>query len=123
MNLSMSASSAGEQTVLELGGEVDLHTAGRLADRLTALLDSGPRTLVVDLNRLSFLDSTGLGALVTARNHAARTGADLRLVCVSERLLKLFRITGLHTAFEIYPTLSQALATGGNAPNVSVGQG
>ncbi|MBV9822220.1 MAG: STAS domain-containing protein [Actinobacteria bacterium] len=123
MNLSMTASSTGSQTVVEIAGEVDLHTAGRLADRLTALLESGPRTLVVDLSSLSFLDSTGLGALVTVRNHARRSGADLRLVCVPERLLKLFRITGLHTAFEIYPTLTQALAGGGSAANVPIGQG
>lgn len=123
MNLSMTASSTGSETVLEVGGEVDLHTAGRLADRLIAMLDAGARTLVVDLSPLAFLDSTGLGALVTARNHARRNGAALRLVCVPERLLKIFRITGLHTAFEIYPTLAQALAAGENAPNVPIEQG
>ncbi|HST49035.1 STAS domain-containing protein [Jatrophihabitans sp.] len=108
----MTASRTGGQTVLEVGGEVDLHSASRLTDRLTAILDAGERSVVVDLSPLSFLDSTGLGALVAARNRAQQTGATLRLVCTSERLLKLFRITGLDAVFEIHPTLAQALAAG-----------
>jgi len=112
MNLSMTASRAGNQTVLAVHGEVDLHSASRLTDRLTAILDAGERSVVVDLSPLSFLDSTGLGALVAARNRAEQTGAALRLVCASDRLLKLFRITGLDAAFEIHPTLAAALSAG-----------
>jgi len=110
MNLHMTASSAGGQTVLEVQGEVDLHSAAQLADRLTEILGSGQQSVVVDLSPVSFLDSTGLGALVTARNQAQQTGATLRLVCTSERLLKLFRITGLDAVFEIHPTVAQALS-------------
>jgi len=123
MNLSMTASCTGGRTVLAVQGEVDLHSADRLADRLTAILDSGERSVVVDLSPLSFLDSTGLGALVTARNRAQQTGAALRLVCTSDRLLKLFRITGLDAVFEIHPTLAQALAAGESSPDAPVGQG
>lgn len=112
MNLSMTASHTGGQTVLAVQGEVDLHSASRLTDRLTAILDAGERSVVVDLSPLAFLDSTGLGALVAARNLAQQTGATLRLVCTSEWLLKLFRITGLDAVFEIFPTVSQALAAG-----------
>jgi anti-sigma B factor antagonist len=112
MNLSMTASCAGGQAVLQVQGEVDLHSASRLTDRLTAILDAHEHSVVVDLSPLSFLDSTGLGALVAARNRAEQTGATLRLVCTSERLLKLFRITGLDAAFEIYPTVPAALSAG-----------
>ncbi len=112
MNLSMTASRTGDQAVLAVQGEVDLHSASRLTDRLSALLDAGERSVVVDLSPLAFLDSTGLGALVAARNRAQQTGATLRLVCTSDWLLKLFRITGLDAVFEIFPTVSQALAAG-----------
>jgi anti-sigma B factor antagonist len=68
--------------------------------------------VVVDLSWLSFIDSTGLGALVAGRNEAQQGGATLRLVCKSERMLKLFRITGLDAVFDIYATVPQAIAAG-----------
>jgi anti-sigma B factor antagonist len=112
MDLSLSASSTGTQTILLVRGEVDVHSAPVLQSRLAEILDSGQQSVVVDLSGLSFIDSTGLGALVQTRNHAQQAGAVLRLVCNSERMLKLFRITGLDTVFEIYATVPEALAAG-----------
>jgi anti-sigma B factor antagonist len=112
MNLGLIASSTGAQTVLEVRGEVDVHSATQLQNRLFEIIGSGQRSVVVDLSWLSFLDSTGLGALAAARNQAQQTGAELRLVCRSERMLKLFRITGLDAVFDIYPTVPQAIAGG-----------
>jgi anti-sigma B factor antagonist len=112
MNLSMTVSSTGAQSVLDVRGEVDLHSASQLQDRLLQLIATGRRSVVVDLTGLSFLDSTGLGVLVAARNEAERAGAALRLVCTSERMLKLFRITGLDAVFEIYATVAEAIAPG-----------
>ena len=79
-------------------------------DTETAAGDGGTSSVVVDLSWLTFIDSTGLGALVAARNEAKTTGAALRLVCKSDRVLKVFRITGLHSVFDIYPTLAVATA-------------
>jgi anti-sigma B factor antagonist len=112
MNLSLNASSTGTQTVLEVRGEVDVHSAGLLKDRLVQIISSGQHSVVVDLSWLAFIDSTGLGALVSARNHAQQADAVLRLVCTSERMLKLFRITGLDAVFDIYATVPQAIAAG-----------
>jgi anti-sigma B factor antagonist len=97
-----------QHIIIEVRGEVDVHSASELRDRLIDVLDAGHPSVVVDLSWLSFIDSTGLGALVAARNHAQSTGASLRLVCKTERLLKVFRITGLHEVFEIHPTLATA---------------
>lgn len=112
MNLSLTASSTGAQTVLEVRGEVDLHSAAQMRDRLLQIIGSGQRVVVVDLSWLSFIDSTGLGALVAGHNEALRASVALRIVCKSERMLKLFRITGLDAVFEIYATLGQATAAG-----------
>lgn len=112
MNLSLTETSTGGHTVLRVEGEVDLQSAARLDARLARILDSGRRSVVIDLSPVSFLDSTGLGALVAGRNRAQQAGAALTLVCSSERTLKLFRITGLDAVFEIYATVSQATAAG-----------
>ncbi len=112
VDLSVKANTVESHTVIEVGGEVDVHSAAHLRDRLTATVDAGARSVIVDLTGLGFIDSTGLGALVAARNHAVEQGASLRLVCPSERLLKLFRITGLTEVFQIYPGMAEALAAG-----------
>lgn len=109
MDLSLTEHAVENHLVLEVRGEVDVHTASQLRDRLIQVLDAGHSSVVVDLSWLSFIDSTGLGALVAARNHALAATASLRLVCKTERLLKVFRITGLHEVFDIQPTV--ALAT------------
>ena len=111
MNLSMTASSTGGQTVLEVQGEVDLHSADRLADRLTAdprlgraLGGGGPEPAVVPgLDRPRPRWSPPATA-------PSRPGPRCWLVCTSDVLLKLFRITGLDAVFEIHPTLAQALS-------------
>jgi anti-sigma B factor antagonist len=112
MNLSLTVSSTGARNVLEVRGEVDLHSAPQLQDRLLQLIGPGQPSVVVDLTGLSFLDSTGLGVLVAARNEAERAGTALKLVCSSDRMLKLFRITGLDAAFEIYATVAGAIGSG-----------
>ncbi|MDQ2836292.1 MAG: STAS domain-containing protein [Actinomycetota bacterium] len=109
MDLSLSEHAIDQHVILEVRGEVDVHSAPQLRDRLIEVFDAGKSSVVVDLSWLSFIDSTGLGALVAARNHANNLQASLRLVCKTERLLKVFRITGLHEVFQIYPTV--ALAT------------
>lgn len=108
MDLSLTEHAIDEHIVVEVRGEVDIHSASTLHDRLIDVLGSGCKSLIVDLTWLSFIDSTGLGALVASRNYANSEGASLRLVCKTERLLKVFRITGLHEVFKIYPTVALA---------------
>jgi len=105
MDLSVNERTVDAHEVVEVRGEVDVHSAGKLRDQLIAVIDSGKPSVVVDLNQLQFIDSTGLGALVAALNHARSAGVSFRLVCGADRMLKLFRITGLHEVFEIHPTV------------------
>lgn len=117
MELSVSQQSVGGYPVLAVKGEVDVYSASALQDGLTGLLDSDTHAVVVDLSEIGFLDSTGLGALVAARSTAAEGGGRLPVVCDRERILKLFRITGLDGVFEIYSTVDDAVrALGAEAP-------
>jgi anti-sigma B factor antagonist len=112
VDFSLTETTVDAQVVVAVLGEVDVHSAPELRDRLTEVSDAGAPTLVVDLTRLAFIDSTGLGALVAARNHATERGTVLKVVCSSERLLKLFRITGLDGVFAIYPSVALAVSAG-----------
>jgi anti-sigma B factor antagonist len=108
MELSMSTRTLGDHTVLEVGGEVDVYTAPRLRERLVELVEQGARHVVVDLSRVEFLDSTGLGVLVGALKRLRAAGGTLGLVCAHERLLKIFRITALDRVFALYDTVEAA---------------
>jgi anti-sigma B factor antagonist len=72
------------------------------------LVEQGARHVVVDLSRVEFLDSTGLGVLVGALKRLRAAGGTLGLVCAHERLLKIFRITALDRVFALYDTVEAA---------------
>ena len=91
------------------------YTAPQLREHLIALVEGGDRQVVVDLGRVEFLDSTGLGVLVGALKRLRGVDGELSLVCAQERLLKIFRITGLDRVFTLYGTVEAATAGGEGA--------
>lgn len=108
MDLSLDNSAAGERMVVAVGGEIDVYTAPKLRDRLIELINAGHYDLIVNLEGVDFLDSTGLGVLVGALKRVRSHQGSLRLVCTQERLLKIFRITGLAKVFPIYGSVEEA---------------
>ncbi|HEY3505010.1 MAG TPA: anti-sigma factor antagonist [Actinocatenispora sp.] len=120
MELSLQTGTVAGRTVLRVAGEIDVYTAPKLRQRLVELVEDtgGPderptppvRHLVVDLSKVEFLDSTGLGVLVGGLKRLRAVGGTFVLVCAQERILKIFRITGLDRIFTIVPTEEAALA-------------
>ncbi len=111
MDVQVASEDVGARTVLHVAGEIDVASAGRLRERLVLLLSQGRADLVVDLTGVTFMDSTGLGVLVGGLKRVRIAGGRLVLVVDSERLLKVFRITGLTQVFTIHDTLDAALAS------------
>ncbi|CAN5221893.1 anti-sigma factor antagonist BldG [soil metagenome] len=97
-------------TIIEVGGEIDVYTAPKLRDKITELVGNGEYNLVVDMERVDFLDSTGLGVLVGGLKKVRAHDGSMRLICTQERLLKIFRITGLAKVFMIHGSQADALA-------------
>lgn len=118
MDLSITRADHGDHTVVHLGGEIDVYTAPFVREKLDEQIHAGRADLIVDLSEVTFLDSTGLGVLVGRLKFARTRGGSLRLVGTSERVLRVFAITGLDKVFDIHPDLESALATpdGGEAP-------
>jgi anti-anti-sigma factor len=94
--------------MVAVAGDVDIATVTRLRERLFELAPSG-RTLVVDLDQVSFIDSAGLAALVGAARRAGAYGASLQVVCARARTRQLFRLTGLDGRVPLARTLDGAL--------------
>jgi len=108
VDLSLSTRTEGDRTIVEVGGEIDVYTAPRLREQLVDLVADGQYHLVVDMERVDFLDSTGLGVLVGGLKRVRAHDGSLRLVCTQERILKIFRITGLTKVFGIYASVDEA---------------
>jgi anti-sigma B factor antagonist len=94
--------------IVTVAGEIDIATAGRLRERLTALA-AGGLPLIADLDRVSFIDATGLGALVGAARRAAEQGVSLHVVCDQPQTRRLFRVTALDRQIPLARNLAEAL--------------
>jgi anti-sigma B factor antagonist len=94
--------------VVTVAGEVDIATVAELRERLSALA-AGGLPLVADLDQVSFIDATGLGALAAAARLAAARGVSLYVVCAQPQTRRLFRITGLDRQITLARDLAEAL--------------
>ena len=94
--------------VVTVAGEVDIATVAALRERLSALA-AGGLPLVADLDQVSFIDATGLGALAAAARLAAARGVSLYVVCAQPQTRRLFRITGLDRQIPLVRDLAEAL--------------
>ncbi|MDP9443819.1 MAG: anti-sigma factor antagonist [Actinomycetota bacterium] len=110
MDLSLDTREQGDRTIVEVGGEIDVYTAPKLRERLVDLVNAGNYHLIVDMEQVEFLDSTGLGVLVGGLKRVRTHDGSLQLVCTQERLLKIFRITGLTKVFTIHDSVDAALS-------------
>ena len=99
-------------TVVHVFGELDVATSPTLREQLIRLVGEGRSRLVLDLEGVDFLDSTGLGTIVSALKRVRTHDGDLRLVCTQTRISRLFEITGLDKAVPLAPTLDVAVAGG-----------
>jgi len=89
----------GDLPVLQVAGEVDVATAPALAEHLDALLAGGDARVVVETGGMTFIDSSGLGALVTALRRARASGQEIEIRGLQPSPRRVFEITGLHEVF------------------------
>ena len=87
-----------------------MYTAPGLRELLIDLVSKGSYQLVVNLDEVGFLDSTGLGVLVGGLRRVRAHDGSLDLVCTQQRILKILKITGLTEVFGIYQTVDRAIA-------------
>jgi anti-sigma B factor antagonist len=110
MDLGFTTTEHGRWVVLSVSGEVDVATAPQLRERLVDLVGEGHAHLILDLNEVGFLDSTGLGVIVGCLKRARGNDGDLVIVCDQRSILKVLEITGLTAVFQLHPTVEGALA-------------
>ncbi len=94
--------------IAEVAGYIDMSTAASLRERLFGLVDGG-QPLIVELNRVTFIDSAGLGALVAVARRAGAHGGSLHAVCSRQQTRKLLWLTGVDRRIPLTATVDGAL--------------
>ncbi len=110
MDLTLSEREVPPFHVVEVAGEIDVYTAPRLREVVVGAIEAGHTRLVIDIESVAFLDSTGLGVLVGALKRVRADNGSLDIVCTSERLLRIFGITGLDKIFGLHASVDEIVS-------------
>ena len=97
----------GAWTVVEVAGELDLHTSPPLREHVLELIDGGTDRLALDMTRVDFMDSSSLGSLVTCLKRIRERDGKLVLVGVGGTPMKVLTLTGLDRVFDIVGSTSE----------------
>lgn len=106
--LDITVSRERDVVIAAVTGDVDISTVAQLRECLFELADGGG-TLIVDLNRVTFIDSSGLGALVGAARRAVAHGGSLHAVCARPPTRRLLWLTGVDRLIPLAATVDGAL--------------
>jgi anti-sigma B factor antagonist len=110
VNLELDVEHVNGYTVLTPRGDLDLATVRDLRARIHQLLQDGNVHLVLDLEHVDFIDSSGLGVLIGARRKTFARRGSFALVCENLRVLRLLELTGLNMVFTMHGTRDEATA-------------
>ncbi len=100
--------------VAEVGvaGRLNMVTAARLREAIRSAVDEHHPNVAVDLSRVIFLDSSGLGALISSRKEVRQSGGDLRLIRPGEQAQLVLELTNMNAVLASFPSVEDAFAHG-----------
>lgn len=104
----MASVSSSEPDLLVLEGEIDLHESPRVKEGIEHLLEERPRRVYVDLSRVTYIDSSGLAALIEAMQQINAYGGHLALFGIHDAVEAIFHIAQLDQVFRIFPDQASA---------------
>jgi anti-sigma B factor antagonist len=99
-----------QPNVLPLEGEIDLHVSSEVAESLRTMIAKRPKLVVIDLTKVTYLDSSGLAVLIEGMQKVQEHGGKFALAGVQESVQHIFEIARLDQVFQIFPTVDEALA-------------
>lgn len=108
MDLNITTERDGDVCLISVQGEIDVYTSSALKDAIIGAIDQGCINLIVDIDAVGFIDSSGLGVLVSGLRRVKENSGSMRIVCTKENVLKIFRITGLDRVFPVFTSAEEA---------------
>ena len=110
MSVKLNTRQVGEVTVLDLAGRITLgEGSSTLRDALKDVVAKGQKKILLNLSEVSYIDSSGIGELVSAFTTVTNLGGQLKLNGLNKRVKDLLQITKLYTVFEVYDEESTAM--------------
>jgi anti-sigma B factor antagonist len=109
MGLDLTTDRSGNVCVIALVGDVDVTTSPRLKDELASAMDAGCVHLIIDAEKVDFMDSSGLGVLIGALRRLNEKDGVIRIVGTQGNVLQLFKVAGLGRVFPLFSDLTEAL--------------
>jgi anti-sigma B factor antagonist len=92
---------------------IDAHNSGELKETILHLIEQGEVNIIVQLEQVRFIDSSGLGALLAGHKNAAAKAGKMAIVNMQQQVLSMFELTRLDRVFEIYTDLTEAFDSEG----------
>lgn len=101
MNLAIEVEEDSNHYIVKLTGEIDVYTAPKLKVKLLPLTEQSGKMIQIDLANTTYLDSTGLGVFISAYKSTIENQSQLELIHVQDRVLRLFKVTGLDEIMDL----------------------
>ena len=97
-------------TILDIQGEIDLYNAPEIKDIIQKLIEAQKYNVIINLEKVSYIDSSGIGALISSLSNLKKYQGGLKIINVYASVKKVFELTKLTSFFEIYESDGEALA-------------
>jgi anti-sigma B factor antagonist len=110
VDVSVRVSELGRWAVARIDGDVDVASAPRVREQLISIVTERTPFVILDLDGVGFLDSTGLGVIVGVLKRARTHGGDLRLVCTQPNVRRVFEITALDRTMPLSASPEEAVS-------------
>lgn len=103
--------SKGEVVILDIAGEIDLYNAPEIKDIINKLIEEKKYYVVINLEKVSYIDSSGIGALISSLSNLKKYQGGLKIINVFASVRKVFELTKLTSFFEIFDSENEAITS------------
>jgi len=108
--MEISRRDSGDIVILDVNGEIDLYNAPEIKDTINKLIEEKKYNVVINLDKVSYIDSSGIGALISSLSNLKKYQGRLKICNVSGSVRKVFELTKLTSFFEIYDSEQEAIS-------------
>ena len=110
MCLNINCLKKGNVLIVRLAGEIDHHSADIIRIRIdNEIVKSGVKNIIFDLQRVEFMDSSGIGVFVGRYNNIRRLGGKAAILCCSDRIRRILKLSGIHNAMPLCKSIETAV--------------
>jgi len=101
---------SGDIVIFDINGEIDLYNAPEIKEKIKEEMNKGKVNIIINLDKVSYIDSSGIGVLISSLSNLKKVGGALKLINVYASVRKVFELTKLTSFFDIYDSESDAIA-------------